>query len=71
MTPTHVCENTHELEPEPPDSDNIPPAVPCPPMPPELINPPNTDEDWKHLLNDPDFNERMNAYSKSDACVIQ
>ncbi len=71
MTPTHVCENTHELEPEPPDSDNIPPAVPCPPMPPELINPPNTDEGWKHLLNDPDFNERMNAYSKSDACVVQ
>ena len=68
MTPTHVCENTHELEPEPPDTHNTPPAVPCPP---ELMNPPNTDEGWKLLLNDPDFNERMNAYTKSDACVMQ
>jgi hypothetical protein len=68
MTPTHECENTHPLEPEPPDTHINPPTVTCPP---ELMNPPDTNEGWNSLLNDPDFGERMNEYSKSDACMTQ
>ena len=67
MTPKHECQNTLPPDPGTPPNDT-PAVIPCPP---ELINYPETSEGWRRLMDDPDFQDRVNAYGEAGGCATQ